>query len=388
MSTVITTNNLAYTAAQLVDVNGGSIIRQPTAASADTFPSASSIITAFLGVADPNYTGNSFTITIVNESAFTITQTNVDATLTFVPEYTTPSVIIAPGQTVTFTFIQTDDAPAAMEVYTLSKGTIAGPAAAPFGSGATDNALVRFDGTTGGLTQNSVIIVGDTGIVTGVLDLTATGQVQAATLYGTTSLILEETGAGTDTITIQAPASIAASYTLTLPVDDGTSGQFLQTNGSGVLSWANTPSGDALFYQYGPATSVALTGTFTVVDIDTGGVVDAAFYTNVNGVVTLSTTGVYEVAYWVQFETLNNTGGTEASFAGQLFVNGTAVTGTISECWMTEAIGNLKRPGCGKNVILSLTAADTIEVRVQRSAGTTTAQTRVNESNLTIMRLR
>ncbi len=388
MSTVISTNNLAYTASQLVNVNGNAIIRQPTATSADTFPTAADIITAFLGVADPNYTGNSFTVTIVNESAFTITQTNVDATLTFVPEYTSASVIIAPGQTVTFTFIQTDDSPATIEVYAISKGTIAGPAAAPLGSGATDNAIVRFDGATGGLTQNSVVIVGDTGSVTGVLDLTASGQVQASTLYGTTSLVLEETGAGTDTITLQAPASIAASYTLTLPVDDGISGQFLQTDGAGVLTWANTPSGDALFYQYGPTTPVALSGTFTVVNISNGGIVDGAFYSNTGGVVTVNTTGVYEIAYWVQFETLNQAGGAEASFAGQIFINGSAVVGTISECWTTEAVGNLKRPGCGKNVVISITAADTVEIRVQRSSGTTTAQTRSNESNLTIMRLR
>lgn len=57
------------------------------------------------------------------------------------------------------------------------------------------------------------------------------------------ALKLEETGAGTDTITIQAPSSIAASYTLTLPIDDGNSGEVLSTNGSGVLSWVAQSSG-------------------------------------------------------------------------------------------------------------------------------------------------
>ena len=38
---------------------------------------------------------------------------------------------------------------------------------------------------------------------------------------------------------IQAPATIASSYMLTLPVDDGNADQFLQTNGSGVLSFAS-----------------------------------------------------------------------------------------------------------------------------------------------------
>lgn len=54
---------------------------------------------------------------------------------------------------------------------------------------------------------------------------------------------LEETGAGTDYIEIVAPSSIAASYTLTLPIDDGNSGEVLSTNGSGVLSWVAQSSG-------------------------------------------------------------------------------------------------------------------------------------------------
>jgi hypothetical protein len=37
---------------------------------------------------------------------------------------------------------------------------------------------------------------------------------------------------------IKAPATISTNYTLTLPTDDGTSGQLLSTDGSGVLSWA------------------------------------------------------------------------------------------------------------------------------------------------------
>lgn len=45
---------------------------------------------------------------------------------------------------------------------------------------------------------------------------------------------------------IRAPDTLAANYTLTLPPDDGNSGEFLRTNGAGVLSWAAggaTPGG-------------------------------------------------------------------------------------------------------------------------------------------------
>ena len=42
---------------------------------------------------------------------------------------------------------------------------------------------------------------------------------------------------GGEYVAIQAPATIASNYTLTLPADDGDANEFLQTNGSGVLSW-------------------------------------------------------------------------------------------------------------------------------------------------------
>jgi hypothetical protein len=55
-------------------------------------------------------------------------------------------------------------------------------------------------------------------------------------------------------ISLNAPGSLAASYSLTLPPNDGTSGQFLSTDGSGVLSWT---AGDGT----GTVTSVGGTGT-------------------------------------------------------------------------------------------------------------------------------
>lgn len=58
----------------------------------------------------------------------------------------------------------------------------------------------------------------------------------------TDSILLEDPGAGTNTITLQAP-TLSGNYALTLPVDDGTSGQFLQTDGSGILTWANGGGG-------------------------------------------------------------------------------------------------------------------------------------------------
>ena len=50
----------------------------------------------------------------------------------------------------------------------------------------------------------------------------------------------EATANGSNYVAIQAPSSLAANVTYTLPSADGTSGQLLSTNGSGALSWATT----------------------------------------------------------------------------------------------------------------------------------------------------
>ena len=52
----------------------------------------------------------------------------------------------------------------------------------------------------------------------------------------------EATANGTNYVAFQAPASIAANVTWTLPAADGTNGQVLSTNGSGTLSFS-TPAG-------------------------------------------------------------------------------------------------------------------------------------------------
>lgn len=45
-------------------------------------------------------------------------------------------------------------------------------------------------------------------------------------------------------VAFQAPATVTANVTWTLPATDGTNGQALSTNGSGTLSWTNVGTGD------------------------------------------------------------------------------------------------------------------------------------------------
>jgi hypothetical protein len=60
-------------------------------------------------------------------------------------------------------------------VITNSSPSLGGDVVGP--SSATDNAIARYDSTTGKLLQNSVVTVGDTGVVTGVTELTASTKV-------------------------------------------------------------------------------------------------------------------------------------------------------------------------------------------------------------------
>ena len=70
---------------------------------------------------------------------------------------------------------------------------------------------------------------------------------------------LTATGGGGGTVSLKAPSATTsnAALELTLPVDDGTSGQYLQTDGSGVLSFT-TVSTDP--------TTTSGTNNFTVAD--------------------------------------------------------------------------------------------------------------------------
>jgi len=136
-----------------------------------------------------------------------------------------------------------------------ASGDVVGPASA------TANAIPSFNGTTGKLIQNNsgvtiaanvVTATGFTGALNGTLGATTPATVVATQVDITAQgdLRLQDTTGG-EYVALQAPGTIAASYTLTLPVDDGTAGQALITDGSGVLSWSTAASGDV----YGPASA-------------------------------------------------------------------------------------------------------------------------------------
>ena len=110
--------------------------------------------------------------------------------------------------------------------------------------GADDISLATIDHTA-----NTVNWLDSTVSITG-LSTTATGTVLTLSDSATTSTVnliidndkeirfREATANGTNYVSLSAPASLSADLTFTLPSADGTAGQVLQTNGSGVLSFA------------------------------------------------------------------------------------------------------------------------------------------------------
>ena len=67
--------------------------------------------------------------------------------------------------------------------------------------------------------------------------------IDATTTVGGKATFAEGTNNGSHKVTVKAPDTLAADYTLTLPVNDGDADQYLKTDGSGVTSWAAIPSG-------------------------------------------------------------------------------------------------------------------------------------------------
>jgi hypothetical protein len=147
----------------------------------------------------------------------------------------------------------------------------------------SSNILVELQGDGISLNYNSAAKIATTS--TGI-DVTGTVTATQVDITAQGDLRLQDTTGG-QYVALQAPGTIATSYTLTLPVDDGTNGQALTTDGSGVLSWATAG-------VTGPASSTD--NAIARYDGTTGDLIQNSGVTiddsnNVSGVGTVATTG-------------------------------------------------------------------------------------------------
>lgn len=72
-----------------------------------------------------------------------------------------------------------------------------------------------------------------------ILTLESTSDASKGAILFKDPVRFEDPDAGTNYVQVQAPTTLTADYTLTLPIDNGMANQVLSTDGSGVLSWVN-----------------------------------------------------------------------------------------------------------------------------------------------------
>ena len=99
-------------------------------------------------------------------------------------------------------------------------------------SSTTNTGIATWSGTTGGTLLSSGVTIDSSNNMTVPGYLYLSGDEKELRFYE-----------GSNFVAIKTNSSLAGDYTLTLPLNDGGADEFLQTNGSGVLTWAAASGG-------------------------------------------------------------------------------------------------------------------------------------------------
>ena len=132
-------------------------------------------------------------------------------------------------------------APIASPTFT---GTVAIPNIANLETAVAANTAKVTNAThTGDVTGATALTIANDAVTVAKLNLISTGSVPSLEAKGTSGVtdgyIQLNCAENSHGIKLKSPPhSAGASYTLTFPNDDGSAGQALTTNGSGVLTWA------------------------------------------------------------------------------------------------------------------------------------------------------
>ena len=142
------------------------------------------------------------------------------------------------------------------------------PTASATSRGALDSSdWSTFNSKQNAITSSSSLTAGSlaaTNITTGNIGTSSAGAVivgpYGSTAGNTGEIRWNELAAnGTSYVGFKAPDSVLTSKIWTLPGADGTSGQVLSTNGSGILSWSSAPAGTVT--SVSGAGAIGVTGT-------------------------------------------------------------------------------------------------------------------------------
>lgn len=158
---------------------------------------------------------------------------------------------------------------------------------APFVDGVSSNIQTQIDAkqATVSLTADRAVISNGSGALA-VSTVTSTqlatvpnlAPIANPTFTGTINIAAQgsvrmEDSAGGEYAAFQAPTTLTTSYIMTMPPNTGNASEFLQTNGSGVLSFSGVSAGTTGFKAVSyDETYVALSGTTPAVDCAAGNV--------------------------------------------------------------------------------------------------------------------
>ena len=214
-------------------------------------------------------------------------------------------------------------------VITNSSPSLGGDVVGPASS--TDNALARFDSTTGKLLQNSVVTVGDTGATTGITTLSASTSVTTPIVQASNSggLALKNSGGttqmsvgagGGDNMSINVSTNLNGTNAQIDISPTGTGHVHMKPTGTGSIEIAPTNAGTMNNMVIGGTTPLAITGTTVTATTFVG---SGASLTNVvnslsasTGISVSGSTGAVTVTNTAPDQTVSLTGGTGISTSG------------------------------------------------------------------------
>ena len=317
---------------------------------------ARAAISAGTGISYDNATGV-VTNAAPDQTVVLTDGTAIDVTGTY-PNFTINNT--APDQIVALTGAGTTTVSGTYPNFTITSadskvGDVVGPASA------TDNAIARYDTTTGKLIQNSLVIVDDTGSVTGVNDLTA----QSLTVNNNATL----GSSNTDTLDVNARITTDLEPNANNAKDIGTSGRnwrdgfFGRTVHTVNLELTGTTSFDGAQGTSGQVLTSAGTGNTPTWTTPTTGTVTSVAATAGTGIsITgspITTSGTLNITNTAPDQVVSLTGAGTTSISGtypnftvtsndQFTGTVTAVTGTapiVSSGGNTPAISMAQATG-------------------------------------------
>lgn len=215
---------------------------------------------------------------------------------------------------------------------------------------------------TGGVGISGATHLGSTLTVSG--NTAVTGSVSATTTISATTEISVSSGPvsvkannrlrlydtdNTNFIGLRSPSNLTADFTFVLPGSYGTSGQFLQSNGSGGLTWAtpvggdgggasNPPGGDTGSVQYSTGTGFGGNSSFTydstndtlsLTNLEINGTASTTDLTITNSISTVDLTASGTITGNLTSSSVQITGGTITGNT-QVSVTTLAASGSVS----------------------------------------------------------